>query len=59
MGSDSPMWVEVEVLMKVWRESYGVTPDDAIKNVELNVGERTTGNVRYYEDDYEEDETDA
>jgi hypothetical protein len=24
------MWVEVEVLMKVWRESYGVTPDDAI-----------------------------
>jgi hypothetical protein len=55
MGADITMWVEVEVLMKVWRESYGVTPDDAIKNVELNLGERTTGNVRYYE----EDETDA
>jgi hypothetical protein len=55
MGADITMWVEVEVLMKVWRESYGVTPEDAIKNVGLNVGERTTGKVRFYE----EDETDA
>jgi hypothetical protein len=53
MGADITMWVEVEVLMKIWRESYGVTPEDAIKNVGLNVGERVTGNVRY-----EEDETD-
>ena len=51
MGAESPMWVEVEVLMKVWRESYGVTSDDAIKNVDLNVGERVTGNVRYYDED--------
>jgi hypothetical protein len=51
MGADITMWVEVEVLMKVWRESYGVTYDDAIKNVDLNVGERLTGNVRYYEED--------
>jgi hypothetical protein len=51
MGADITMWVEVEVLMKIWRESYGVTDADAIANVPLNVGERITGNVRYYEED--------
>ena len=54
MGAETPMWVEVEVLMKIWRESYGVTSDDAIKNVDLGFGERATGNVRYYEE-YETD----
>jgi hypothetical protein len=54
MGAETPMWVEVEVLMKFWRESYGVTSDDAIKRVELNVGERVTGNVRYYEGNEDE-----
>ena len=45
MGAESPMLVEVEVVTKVWRESYGVTYSDALNNVELAVGERVTGRV--------------
>ena len=46
MSADVTMWVEVEVTSKEWRESYGVTSDDALKNVDLEVGERLTGKVR-------------
>ena len=46
MGADIKMWVEVEVTRKEWRESYGVTYDDALKNVDLEVGERLTGKVQ-------------
>ena len=46
MGAESPMLVEVEVVTKVWKESYGVTDSDALRNVELGVGERATGRVR-------------
>ena len=45
MGAESRMLVEVEVVTKVWRESYGVTGSDALRNVELGVGERVTGRV--------------
>ena len=45
MGAESPMLVEVEVVTKVWRKSYGVTHSDALRNVKLDVGERTTGRV--------------
>jgi hypothetical protein len=45
MGAESPMLVEVEVVTKVWRESYGVTDSDALRNVDLGVGERVTGRV--------------
>ena len=51
MGASIPMWVEVEVTTKVWRESYGVTDTDALENAELGVGERLTGHVRYEMED--------
>jgi len=47
MGAEVPMWVEVERTVKEWRESYGVTSRDALENVELDVGERVTGEVKY------------
>ena len=46
MSANVTMWVEVEVTRKEWRESYGVTSGDALKNVDLEVGERLTGKVR-------------
>jgi hypothetical protein len=45
MGAESPMLVEVEVTTIVWRKSYGVTESDALRNVELTLGERVTGRV--------------
>lgn len=45
MGAESPMMVEVEVVTKVWRKSYGVTASDALRNVKLGVGEKVTGRV--------------
>ena len=48
MSAEVPMWVvEVEVSVREWRESYGVTSRDALENVELEVGERLTGMVKY------------
>lgn len=47
MSAEVPMWVEVEVPVREWRESYGVTSRDALENVELEVGERLTGMVKY------------
>ena len=47
MGAERAMWVEVEILSRVWRESYGVTSDEALEHVKLNENERLTGNVRY------------
>ena len=55
MGASIPMWVEVEVAMKVWRETYGVTDTDALENAELGIGEKLTGRVRY-EMEEEDDE---
>lgn len=52
MGAEVPMWVEVERPVKEWRESYGVTIQDALENVKLNVGERATGEVRYNVEGY-------
>jgi len=46
MGAETTMWVEVEVSKKEWRQSYGVTSTDALENVDLDVGERTTGRVK-------------
>lgn len=43
MGAEVLMWVEVERPVKEWRKSYGVTRQDALENVELETGERTTG----------------
>lgn len=53
MGAERTMWVEVETLIRVWRESYGVTSADAIENVKVKFDERVTGNVRYEEDEAE------
>ena len=46
MGAETAMWVEVEVSSKEWRKTYGVTSQDALENVDLSVGERTTGRVK-------------
>lgn len=48
MGSSIPIWVEVEIPVKFWRESYGVTGTDALDNAEISVGERLTGRYTYY-----------
>jgi len=50
MGAETTMWVEVEVSSKEWRKTYGVTNQDALENVDLSVGERTTGRVLYSEE---------
>lgn len=55
MGAETTVWVEVEVLMKIWRESRGVTGADALDNAKVNVGERLTGRYSYTLDDTEED----
>ena len=47
MGAETTIYVEVEVVTKVWRKSYGVVQEDALRNVELNVGERLTGRTSY------------
>ena len=47
MGAETTIYVEVEVVIKVWRRSYGVVQEDALKNVELHVGERLTGRTSY------------
>jgi hypothetical protein len=47
MGAASTMYVEVVVTKREWRESYGVTNSDFLENVELGVGEYTTGQVKY------------
>ena len=47
MGAEAKMWVEVEIRSTEWRESYGVTKEDAIYNVALDLGERPTGRVAY------------
>ena len=58
MGAEVPFWVEIEVTMKLWRESYGVVPSEAIRDVHLNEGEKTTGNYRGGMPQTEEDEHD-
>ena len=55
MGAEVTMWVEVEVRKTLWRESYGVTSDEATENVKLDIGESTTGRVRH---EYELEESD-
>ena len=47
MGSSVPIWVEVEVPIKFWRKSYGVTGSEALDNAEIGVGERLTGRYTY------------
>ena len=57
MGAETTMWVEVEVFKKVWRQTYGVSDQDALENVDLDVGERTTGRVKgIYEMEGQDDE---
>ena len=57
MGAETTMWVEVEVSRKEWRKTYGVTSQDALENVDLSVGERTTGRVKgAYEMEGQDDE---
>lgn len=57
MGAETTMWVEVEVSKKVWRQTYGVSDQDALENVDLDVGERTTGRVKgIYEMEGQDDE---
>ena len=48
MGAETKIWVEVEIPVKYWKESRGVTGDDALANTEVNVGERLTGRYTYY-----------
>ena len=55
MGAETAMWVEVEVSSKEWRKTYGVTSQDALENVDLSVGERTTGRVLYSEEGQDDD----
>lgn len=55
MGAETTVWVEVEVLIKIWRASRGVTGADALDNAKVNVGERLTGRYSYSLDDTEEE----
>lgn len=45
MGAETTYFVEVETLRKEWRESYGVTDEDALANIRLSYNERATGTV--------------
>ena len=48
MGTDNnTRYVEVVVTKREWRKSYGISNSDLLENVELGVGEYTTGQVRY------------
>ena len=47
MEAETTIYVEVEVVTKVWRKSWGVVLEDALVNVELNDGERLTGRTSY------------
>ncbi len=49
MGAETTIWVEVEVPSYEWRETHGVTSDDALRNVVLVPGERVTGRTSYEE----------
>jgi hypothetical protein len=42
MGAEVKYYVAVETVQLEWRESYGVTREDAIANVRLDHYERTT-----------------
>lgn len=54
MGAETTIWVEVEIPVKFWRESRGVTGADALDNAEVNAGERLTGRYAYNLGDTEE-----
>jgi hypothetical protein len=54
MGAETTIWVEVEIPVKFWRESYGVTGADALDNAEISKGERLTGRYTYNLEDTEE-----
>jgi len=45
MGAETTYFVEVETVRKEWRESYGVTNEDALANIRLSFNERATGVV--------------
>jgi hypothetical protein len=47
MGAETTIWVEIEVVTKIWRRSYGVTRDDGLENVEIYPNERLTGRAEY------------
>jgi hypothetical protein len=55
MGAGVPVWVEVELTKRIWRETYGVTLSEAIDNVELKPYERVTGEASYDEPTEEND----
>ena len=45
MGAETKYYVEIETVRTEWRESYGVTHADALRNVTISFGERVTGEV--------------
>ena len=47
MGAECEIWVQVETKITEWRKSYGVTGEDALKNVRLEYGESLTGAYTY------------
>lgn len=53
MGAEITIWVEVEIPVKFWRESRGVTGADALDSAEVNAGERLTGRYAYHLGDTE------